>query len=66
MIILAQEKAVLVIIWWYWVSMGWYWVSKGHHCLALGGTESVCIAHRNLKWSYDQTVLLVWLESNGK
>ena len=23
------------------VGNGWYWVSAGHHCLVLGGTESV-------------------------
>ena len=56
---------------WYLVVLGQYGVVLGQdgtplHCLVLGGTESVCIAHRNLKWSYDQTVLLVWLESNVK
>ena len=59
LVILGQYGAVLVGTWWYWVSMGQY-------CLLLGGTETVGIARCNLKWSYDQTVWLVWLESNGK
>ena len=26
MIIMGQQKAVLISIWWYWVSMGRYWL----------------------------------------
>ena len=66
MVVLGQYGAVLVGTWWYWVSIVWYWVSMGQYCLLLGGTETVGIAHRNLKWSYDQTAWLVWLESNVK
>ena len=57
--VMGQYKAVVA-------GIGWYWVSMGQYCLLLGGTETVGIAHRNLKWSYDQTAWLVWLESNVK
>ena len=26
LVVLGQQKAVLVDTWWYWVSMEWYWL----------------------------------------
>ena len=26
LIVLGQYKAVLVVTWWYWVSVEWYWL----------------------------------------
>ena len=42
MIIMGQQKAVLVSIWWYWVSMGRYWLVLwvlGQYNLVLLGIE---------------------------
>ena len=42
MIILGQQKAIVVSIWWYWISMGRYWLALwvlGQYNLVLLGIK---------------------------
>ena len=42
LIVLGRWRAVLVVTWWYWDSIGWYWLILGDTGSKKGGTGCQC------------------------